>query len=271
MQAQHPTATLNSLFAGPGGLSAEAITDLADAARMSGSEPPDLLRWLTIECPDDLIEELLPVLQQLRLVDWVEPRPVSVPASRDGVVSWGTNPKAVGSPAIYGSPFGVDTLHAWRVDGGTGLGVTVADVERGWFLGHEDLLTAKITKYSVFSEASPGTHGTCVAGVLVGADNGVGIVGICPDAELLLVTPIRADGVNNLAVAVMVATKAVGAGGVVLIEQADPIKPPPENGPHVLVEVERAVHEAISKATQLGVTIIEPAGNGSIDLDHPQS
>src|SRR5688500_18479002 len=61
IQAVHPSATLHLLFGGSEGLSREALEDLADAARMSGLDPPDLLRWFELECPDALAEVMLPL------------------------------------------------------------------------------------------------------------------------------------------------------------------------------------------------------------------
>ncbi len=183
VKAPAPLATLTPLFTGESDELAAEIQDLTDAARTTGAEPPDLLRWFWLECPDDLVHVLLPLVEALPFVEWAGPRPLVVPASRrDGNVSWGTNPEAQHAFQIRRAPQGVDAIHAWRIEGGTGAGVTIADVEAGWNLDHEELLTARITRHSVFGDPSEvlRQHGTFVAGVLVAADNGVGVVGIAP-------------------------------------------------------------------------------------------
>ncbi len=271
VQAVHPAATLRLRFGGgDDGLSLEALEDLADAARMSGLDPPDLLGSFKVECPDELAEAMLPLLEALPLFQSVGERIEAVPAAaRDGVIAWGTNPDAVTDPPLRKAPRGVDSIHGWRVDGGTGLGVNVADVEDGWWLGHNDLLTAFVTSHSVFGLPSEAArlHATSCAGILVGADNGTGMVGVVPDAHLLLVSYARKNGDKDAADAIRVAATAVGRGGVLLLELAWPWRQ--KDKADVPLEVDPDVHKAIRFATDLGVTVIEPAGNGSIDLASP--
>ena len=87
---------------------------------------------------------------------------------------------------IRPSPIGVDAIYAWQIAGGAGDNGRVGDIESGWRLDHEELITQKITRRSVFGVEIEINHGTGVAGILVGADNGVGTVGIVPNAELEL-------------------------------------------------------------------------------------
>jgi len=42
------------------------------------------------------------------------------------------------------APDGIDARYAWRVPGGTGRGVTVVDLERGFNLDHEDLVRESV-------------------------------------------------------------------------------------------------------------------------------
>ena len=269
-----PGATLEPLFAGADGLEVDVIADLVDAARMIGDAAPDLLRWFAVECPDDVADAVAPLAAALPLVEWAEPRPVFVPASlRDGPVSWGTNPRARHSP-IRRAPAGVDALHAWRVDGGTGMGVRVALIDDAWALGHEELLTARITAHSVFPLDSPPVaavkHGTSAAGIVVAADNGRGTVGVAPDAELLLLTRRRGAAESSLAKAIVAAGHAVGRGGIVLIEHAASLTPAAPT-PDVPAECNPAIHAAIAFVTSsaIGAVVVEPAGNDGADLDDP--
>jgi subtilisin family serine protease len=81
-----------------------------------------------------------------------------------------------------------DRAHAWV----TGRGVRVAVVDTGVDTNHPDL-TDRVAKTINFVEGGEKTftvdhHGTAVAGVIgARADNGIGIYGIAPGAELLAV------------------------------------------------------------------------------------
>lgn len=81
-----------------------------------------------------------------------------------------------------------DRAHAWV----TGRGVRVAIVDTGVDTSHPDLID-RVVKTTNFVEGGEKTftadrHGTAVAGVIgARANNGVGIYGIAPDAELVAV------------------------------------------------------------------------------------
>jgi peptidoglycan hydrolase-like protein with peptidoglycan-binding domain len=276
VQAALPAATLEPLFAGVGGLTAEAISDLFDAARMVGETPPDLLRWFRIECSEELLETVVPLVAALPWVEWSGARPQAANALlRDGTVSWGTNPLSSSSQQLRRAPFGVDALHAWLVDGGTGLEVRIADLEAAWWLGHEDLAAARITAVDIAPTASEEeeSHGTTVAGLIVGADDDRGTVGVVPDAQLLLFTVKRSHVDHDLAATIVRAAQAAGTGGVLLIENGFRLKPesdiPDELLETVPAETNYVVHQAIKFATALGVTVLEVAGNSGIDLGDP--
>lgn len=275
LQVVLPTATLEPLFAGASGLSAAAITDLMDAARMAGEAPPDLLRWFSIECPENLLETVVPLVAGLPLVDWSGVRPETAGCGfRDGTVSWGTNPNSGLSLHLQRSPLGVDVLHAWQIAGGTGIDVKVADVEKGFWVEHIDLRAARIRVVAVSPKATEEdkSHGTSVAGLLVGSDDQVSSVGVVPDAELLLISILRASTVYGWAAIIVRAAHEVGPGGVVLLEEGillKPISKLKEPGLTAPLETNFVVHQAIKYATALGVTVVEAAGNSGIDLDDP--
>ena len=103
-----------------------------------------------------------------------------------------------GLGALAGDPYatlqygphavGADRAHAWV----TGRGVRVAVVDTGVDTNHPDLRD-RVVKTINFVEGGEKTftsdhHGTAVAGVIgARADNGMGIYGIAPDADLLAV------------------------------------------------------------------------------------
>lgn len=243
-------------------LPVEQLADLVDAIRVGGEEPPDPFVWFTLLCDDDVVDSLVAALQLLPMVVFARERTEVVPAAS---VSYGTNPDAIRTLQIQPSPLGVDAIYAWDVAAGAGDGVRVADLESGWRLDHDELVSANIRQLSVFG-SSQVDHGTAVAGIVVGADNGVGTIGIVPNAALDLLTSDRGPGRGpNTAGAIDVAAANLSSGDVLLLEVAQPFFP--GNNPDILVEFNPAVQGAIRRATQRGITVIEPAGNGGIALD----
>lgn len=252
--------TLSPLF---DALPVEQLADLVDATRVGGEEPPNPFDWFTLSCEDEVVDALLPAVQALPLVVFAGARKPAFPAS---IVSYGTNPDTAITLQIQPAPQGVDAIYAWQVAGGTGDGSRLIDIESGWRLDHDELFTAKTRKVSVFGEREV-LHGTAVAGIVVGADNGLGTIGIVPSAELGLVTDDRGIplDVNSTANAIDVAAADLAAGDVLLLELALPFVP--GNKPDVLIEFERPAQNAIRRATARGITVIEPAGNRDMNLD----
>lgn len=284
--AAFPAITLRPLF----GLQPVAeLADLIAGIRLGGDEPPDPFCWYAIVCDDAVDADLTAALVALPMVASATVRAGVLLAS---TVAYGTNPDTSQTFQIQPAPTGVDAIHAWQVAGGTGLGAQLADIEVGWNLDHEELRTARIHHPASGAprDTQPhGGHGTAAIGIMVAADNGVGMVGIVPDADLTLVPDqavFAAHTVAELAVLagassaarVVAAATAVGNGGVVLIEEATNFlfRPPLPNGdpderPDVLIEFLPGVQAAMLIATQRGVTVIEPAGNGGVNLDGPRA
>jgi hypothetical protein len=121
---------------------------------------------------------------------------------------WGLN--NTGRPVLYGDPPGtldadIDAPEAWAltVDGTpiSGAGVTVAVVDSGVDLTHEDL-EDQVVEYHNFvagratDDVTDGTgHGTHVSGTIAAlADNDFGTVGVAPGAKLM---ELRALGDNG--------------------------------------------------------------------------
>jgi hypothetical protein len=257
--AVFPSLTLAPLFEG---LSVAELADLVDGVRVNGTEPPDPFVWFTLECDEAEADAVVNAMKALPMVVFAEQRFAAVVAA---TISFGTNPESLVTLQIRPAPDGVDAIYAWQIPGGDGDGVRVADVENGWRLDHDELIAANIRKLSVFG-SSQVDHGTAVAGIVVGSDNGVGTIGIVPNATFELITPDRGLGPpGNVASAILVAAASLGAGDVLLLEVALPFNP--GNGPDVFREVIRSEQAAIALATLRGITVIEPAGNGGVNLD----
>src|SRR5690242_1366143 len=177
-----PGLTLLPLFAAQ---PVAELADVVDAVRTAGGEPPDPFRWFMVPCDPAVADAVAATLGALPFVAGATRR---LPSLLPGTVSWGTNPDAARTMQIQPAPAGVDAIHVWNVRGGTGGEARLADVELGWNTNHQELLTARVRSPSGFvpDTVSDGGHGTAVAGILVGADNGVGTIGIVPDADLTL-------------------------------------------------------------------------------------
>jgi hypothetical protein len=261
--AIYPAVTLTPLY---DSVDAASLEDVLDAIRMGGAEPPDLFAWFSVACDASVAEALLATLQMLSFVQSAAIRPRAALA---GTIAWGTNPDMGLAFQVREAPHGVDAIHAWQIPGGTGVGTNIADVEYGWQLGHEELLLASITRESTFGSPSAGEidHGTAVLGIILAGDNGVGMVGIAPDARAFLVTGARASGVENYPSAILKAGFAAGVGGVVLIEVGNQFfKTDPPHG-DIPLETTAGVTDVIRTLAMFGITVIEPAGNGGVDLD----
>jgi Subtilase family len=168
---------------------------------------------------------------------------------------------------------GIDARFAWSIDGGTGSGVTVVDVERSWCLTHEDLDLPADTLLGGWPMTDPEVrgHGTSVLGMLAATHNRSGVMGICPSAAVKAVSIYGASDWDS-ASAIAAAADRMQAGDIMLLElmRMGPNTPrdakhqegyiAPEWFPAELAAIRYAVHKR-------GVIVVEAAGNGAEDLD----
>lgn len=174
------------------------------------------------------------------------------------------------------APYGVGIDAAWAYAGGRGDGVTFVDLEYAWNFDHadydldlDDLLAGGV--YTEFGFV----HGTAVMGIVVGADNGFGITGLAPHATAKVAS--SQDGSpESVAQRIRDVTPLLPAGSVLLIEQqtyapfdvsaACVIQP---CAGFVPMEIHEPVFDAIQAATASGIIVVELAGNGGLNLNHP--
>lgn len=174
------------------------------------------------------------------------------------------------------APFGMSVESAWAVAGGRGDSVMFIDLEYAWNYDHEDygLDVGHLIAGDVYT-AFGFVHGTAVMGEVIGTDNGVGISGIAPNAIPRVAASM--DGSHySIAQIILNITAQVPAGSILLIEQQ--ISAPFDVSAacqsipcdrFVPVETYQDVFDAIRYATNQGIIVVELAGNGSINLDHP--
>jgi hypothetical protein len=173
-------------------------------------------------------------------------------------------------PAAAG---GIDARYAWTVPGGRGEGVRVADLERGWWTGHEDLDFAADDLIGGIpsSDIEARNHGTSVAGILAAAHNLSGVMGICPAADVKA-TAITGQTDWDSAAAIRTAADHLSPGDIILIEEMVEGPNAPADGPdpqagYIPGEWWPLEFAAVQYAVSRGIIVVQPAGNGSENLD----
>lgn len=238
----------------------------------AGAGRPALARWVRVGVPDGVdaaaLARRLAALPAVATAT-VTPAPVR-PPTPDLTAAQGYR-----GAATLG---GIDALFAQGVAGGLGGNVRIVDVEYAWNREHEDLSKAwgdeaTLTNGVPCDPWDSDDHGTAVLGELVADDNGFGVTGLAPQVRLGLVNASSSEFgscVWNLAEGVALAADHTVPGDVILLEQqtAGPNQVDP-NADEGLVPVEwnEAVRAAIADATARGRIVVEPAANGSEDLD----
>lgn len=179
------------------------------------------------------------------------------------------------------TPTGIDAAYAWTQVGGTGLGVTVCDLEYDWNYSHNDITKAAGSQINTNCmttglPANSDHHGTAVLGELVSDNNGWGTTGICYDANLYTCCTITGTypGSWNVANAITLAISYMSAGDVILLEQQWDYD---SSGSFIPIEnwlcyypnpqTTNVVHTAIQTAVANGIHVVEAAGNGNYNLD----
>ncbi len=167
------------------------------------------------------------------------------------------------------APDGVDADFANSLPGGDGTGVKIIDIENNWQTTHEDLekaINGVIGGYP--GGGTSGYHGTAVIGELIAGDNGYGVTGICPGADIGMVSVTTV----STAEALYTAIDNLDPGDMILIELHAPgprynFSPRLDQLGYVCMEYWQANFDAIQYAWAKGIVVIEAAGNGAEDFD----
>ncbi|NUT47524.1 MAG: S8 family serine peptidase [Saccharothrix sp.] len=245
----------------------EALRAFTDrAATRSGRAQADLTLWYRLDLrPGADPVAVIDALNALREVEIAYAEPLAV---RPSIAPDFTPRQGYRSPASSG---GIDADYARTVPGGTGANVRVADVEYAWNFAHEDLskLRASGTFVPNGTARDPfddNNHGTAVAGILVGDANAGGVTGLVPDSPIHVTNAANTERGWDVANSVIVLARSLRPGDVLLIEQQT-------SGPtgctgYVAPEWVPAIYDAIVATTSSGITVVETAGNGSMNLDN---
>jgi subtilisin len=156
-------------------------------------------------------------------------------------------------------PYGIETTQADAAvdEGATGAGTTIAIVDTGIDVNHEDLSENLVGGYAA-SGASCGTdcdaewdddqgHGTHVAGTAAAPANNTGVVGVAPEADLLGVKVLGPSGGSFADVAEGIEWSANNGADVINLSLGGPQSD--------------AVSDAVEFAANNGVVVVSAAGN----------
>jgi len=163
----------------------------------------------------------------------------------------------VDEDALEGSQWALGTLgaaEAWTRS--TGAGTVIAVVDTGVEASHVDLAGRVLVGRTFLNQGSESAgavdehgHGTHVAGIAAAGRNGTGIVGLAPDAQIL---PVRALGANGSGWLSDVASAVVWATD----NGADVVNLSLGGG-----SGSSALASAVQYATDHGVVVVASAGN----------
>jgi subtilisin family serine protease len=173
----------------------------------------------------------------------------------------------------------VEAAGAWAA-GYTGAGVRVAVIDGGLYNSHIDLAsrvdvahsTSFVPGFAFNQDVGTFWHATHVAGIIAAADNGIGTIGIAPDATIIGVKSLHNGSGSFQAViqGILYASDPISAGGA----GADIInmslgatfnRGGGNTGAGGLVA---ALNQAVNYAKTQNVLVVSSAGNNGIDLDH---
>ncbi len=263
------------------------------ATKYWGEKAPDLSLFFRLIPPEGMdAEELRKAFAGLGEVEraMIAPKPEAPPAPAVDY-SVGAPGDILDTPLQYqgyldsAADGGVDARYAWTQPGGLGDNVSIADVEYGWTLNHEDLpsvVNMDLNQFLFSDDQAFIDHGDASLGVLIGEDNGFGVKGIAPNASPYVKAVGEGDD-YNVAGAVLIAASILNEGDIMLIEQQISRNIMNNDGScstSITVEsiadcpVQRLPVEwnytnwvAIWTAVGNGIIVVEPAGNGGQNLN----
>ncbi|NIJ52647.1 hypothetical protein [Dyadobacter arcticus] len=179
---QFPSLTLKRVF----DLETEACYRyLIELARKENpSEPvPRLFAYYYAEVANDTDHKaLVDALLACPLIETAYREGIWLPA---GPNQGDRNPLSMKQLYLDAAPVGVDARFTQQLLNGTGFGIRVAHLDKGWQLDHQDLYRSQ-NQIVRIPNTAPDTqdkfHGTAALGILAAIDNDRGIVGMVPEA-----------------------------------------------------------------------------------------
>lgn len=191
------------------------------------------------------------------------PTPSPAPTPPPSEESHNSNPVSIQSQSL---PKGIDRIDA-EGKANKGAGVHVAVIDTGIQLNHPDLKTNIVGGKNCStgtSYADGNGHGTHVAGTIAALDNGSGVVGVAPEAKLWAVRVLNNSGGGSWSTVIcgidFVTSKAPKNGGPITVANLS-LGGGGVSDSNCGNSNNDALHKAICRARDAGVTIIVAAGN----------
>jgi serine protease len=235
--------------------------------RRSGRKLADLNLYFELDAPAEI--DTAALCDALNALPFVE---LALPARLPSLPPTDLPPEtpdfAAGEGHRAPAPQGIGANIAARIQGATGNGIALVDIEYQWVLDHEDLELDPKTNIDKATLSDPfpsdeGNHGTAVLGILGARDNGYGVLGLVPDATLLVAPASTVQHGYDPARAVNLAAAQLAPGDVILLEQQTGAC----GGSLGPLEAYPPWFDVIAHATAQGIVVVEAAGNGAVDLD----
>lgn len=228
----------------------------------------DLNKYYYLNLPQNnhySLDEVIKVLQQHPDIEYVQTvpiQPIEPPNITPDFTQYqqylNTPEKKVNINKIKG----LGISEAWKQEA-YGQGIQVADIEWDFNLSHHDLLTDNITSLLPFNEkTSQADHGTAVAGLIMGKNDGKGITGLAYKLDMFYAISELTCGRID---AIIASKRILHAGDIVLYEMQTIC----EHQAYVPADYEMHIWEATRALTDAGIIVIMAAGNGGVDLDLP--
>lgn len=234
----------------------------------SRHELADLNSYFRIEVSSS--DEASRLVNELNDLDYVEIAYVMPMPEPAGDIAPPTPDYQANQDYREAAPAGVDADYANTLPGGDGTGVKIIDIEGAWQTTHEDLDKAVggLVAGTPINDQSWRNHGTAVIGVMIAGDNGYGVTGICPGADIGMVS----IGSLSTAEAILAAINDLSEGDMILIELHAPgphfnFDSRPDQLGYVCMEFWQANYDAIQYAWAMGIVVCEAAGNGAENFD----
>jgi len=177
------------------------------------------------------------------------------------------------------SMYAIDAPGAWDA-GYTGAGVRVAILDTGIDTSHPDLapnlnvgLSASFVPYEPYIDDEDG-HGTHVAGIIAAAHNGLGTIGVAPDAELVAVKVLDSTGsgdfdwmISGLIYANQIGAKVVNMSlGAYLPRCGFMLEDGTKFGADDVAHLVNLITRVINYVSSNGTLVVVAAGNDSANL-----
>lgn len=184
---------------------------------------------------------------------------------------------------IQWAPQSVEAPAAWAM-GYTGRGVRVAIIDGGIFNAHPDLganvdagasrsfvapdpaasAATNLCRTSFNCDTGTLWHGTHVAGIVAAVDNGIGVVGIAPEATIVGVKALH-SGTGSFGAVIQSLLYASTDGRADVINMS--LGARFARGSRDAAELTSALNRAVNFATRNGSLVVVSAGNDGLDMD----